>query len=114
LNNKEDGEEAVNSGWVLPPIFKWLQNISNLLQNELLRTFNCGMGMVLVVDAQNVQTVLNELRKFYDHNDDSNQIIKSSEASFFLPKVIGYLVLRLDEHSEEFLDSSRVIVNGTF
>jgi hypothetical protein len=106
-------EEAVNSGWVLPPIFKWLQNISNLSQNELLRTFNCGMGMVLVVDAQNVQIVLNELRKFYDHNDDSNASIKSSEARL-LPKVIGYLVLKLDEQNEELLDSSRVIVNGSF
>lgn len=40
------------SGWTLPPVFAWLQEIANLPQSELLRTFNNGIGMVLVVSSE--------------------------------------------------------------
>lgn len=49
------------SGWKLPPVFKWLRNIANLPQDEMLRTFNCGIGMVLVVKADNVNRVMEML-----------------------------------------------------
>lgn len=39
--------------WSLPPVFGWLQEIGNLSTRELARTFNCGIGMVVVVDAEN-------------------------------------------------------------
>jgi phosphoribosylamine--glycine ligase/phosphoribosylglycinamide formyltransferase/phosphoribosylformylglycinamidine cyclo-ligase/phosphoribosylamine--glycine ligase/phosphoribosylformylglycinamidine cyclo-ligase len=59
------GVEAVvdmdASGWKLPPVFSWLQSIANLPQDELLRTFNCGVGMVLVVAPSNVHAVLKAL-----------------------------------------------------
>ncbi|CAM9782111.1 unnamed protein product [Discosporangium mesarthrocarpum] len=35
--------------WVLPPVFSWLQAISRLPSEEMLATFNCGVGMLLVV-----------------------------------------------------------------
>jgi phosphoribosylformylglycinamidine cyclo-ligase len=35
----------------LPPVFKWLQQQSNLPPHELTKTFNCGVGMVVVVAA---------------------------------------------------------------
>ncbi len=37
------------SAWTLPPVFRWLAQSANLAEAELLRTFNCGIGMVLVV-----------------------------------------------------------------
>lgn len=46
-----------SSGWELPPVFKWLQTLAHLPQNELLRTFNCGVGMVLVVCPTHVDEV---------------------------------------------------------
>ena len=33
----------------LPPVFKWMKNASGLDDKEMLRTFNCGIGMVLIV-----------------------------------------------------------------
>ena len=33
------------------PVFKWLAGTGNVAQSEMLRTFNCGIGMVAVVDA---------------------------------------------------------------
>ncbi|KAL7686625.1 putative bifunctional purine biosynthesis protein PurH [Plasmopara halstedii] len=51
---------AVNidcSSWSLPPVFKWLQKVGNLSSTELSRTFNCGIGMVLLLPEANVAEV---------------------------------------------------------
>jgi phosphoribosylformylglycinamidine cyclo-ligase len=39
------------SSWQLPPVFRWLAQTSGMSEGELLKTFNCGIGMMLVVDA---------------------------------------------------------------
>jgi len=35
--------------WTPPPVFAWLARIGNVTAGEMLRVFNCGIGMVLVV-----------------------------------------------------------------
>lgn len=40
------------STWHLPPVFKWLVQEGGLEQDELLKTFNAGLGMVLVVSEE--------------------------------------------------------------
>jgi phosphoribosylglycinamide formyltransferase-1 len=50
----------INS-WPVPPIFDHMQEIGNVPQDEMLRTFNMGIGMILVVPAKKfkkVQTIL--------------------------------------------------------
>ncbi|MET1028368.1 MAG: phosphoribosylformylglycinamidine cyclo-ligase [Dongiaceae bacterium] len=37
------------SSWTLPPVFRWLAETAGIAARELSRTFNCGIGMVLVV-----------------------------------------------------------------
>jgi phosphoribosylformylglycinamidine cyclo-ligase len=39
------------SAWTLPPVFRWLATTAGMSEAELLKTFNCGVGMMLVVDA---------------------------------------------------------------
>ena len=59
-----DVEAHINvaeAGWELPPVFQWLQSLANLPQEELLRTFNCGIGMILVVSEQNVGAIMERL-----------------------------------------------------
>uniref|UniRef100_A0A182QP91 Trifunctional purine biosynthetic protein adenosine-3 n=1 Tax=Anopheles farauti TaxID=69004 RepID=A0A182QP91_9DIPT len=46
----------------IPPIFGWLSRAGNVTADEMLRTFNCGIGMVLVVASEHTQTVLERLR----------------------------------------------------
>jgi phosphoribosylformylglycinamidine cyclo-ligase len=41
--------EIETSRWQRPTIFKWLQERGGVAENELLRTFNCGIGMVIAV-----------------------------------------------------------------
>jgi phosphoribosylformylglycinamidine cyclo-ligase len=37
--------------WELPPVFRWLAEQGGMVEAELLRTFNCGIGMIAVVAA---------------------------------------------------------------
>ena len=39
------------STWDLPPVFRWLSHEAGLSAGEMLRTFNCGVGLIVVVDA---------------------------------------------------------------
>jgi phosphoribosylformylglycinamidine cyclo-ligase len=47
--------------FMLPPVFAWLQGEARLDQDEMLRTFNCGIGMIVVVAASDVERVLQHL-----------------------------------------------------
>lgn len=40
-----------SDAWDIPPIFAWLQQNGQVDQHEMYRTFNCGIGMVLALDA---------------------------------------------------------------
>ncbi len=46
----------------VPPVFGWLAAAGGISEAEMLRTFNCGIGMVLVVGAQEVAAVSESLR----------------------------------------------------
>ncbi len=45
------GAEIDLSAWVLPPVFRWLAQTAGMAEPELLKTFNCGIGMIAVVAA---------------------------------------------------------------
>ena len=45
----------------LPPIFEWLQRTGNVAPKEMLRTFNCGVGMVAVAPARAVEAIMAEV-----------------------------------------------------
>ena len=45
----------------LPPVFTWLQAESGLDQDEMLRTFNCGVGMIVIVSPSDVERALDYL-----------------------------------------------------
>jgi len=48
-----DGVAAHIDGgaWTLPPVFGWLQGLGGIAAEEMARTFNCGIGLVVVVSA---------------------------------------------------------------
>lgn len=48
--------------WTAPVIFSWLQQHGKVSDAEMARTFNCGIGMVVVVAAQDARQALTELR----------------------------------------------------
>lgn len=59
------GLQAVieSKSWTRPPLFQWLQQAGNISDDEMHRVFNCGIGMVVVVaaeDADRARTLLIE------------------------------------------------------
>jgi phosphoribosylformylglycinamidine cyclo-ligase len=44
------GAQIDLSAWELPPVFRWLAETADMAEGELLKTFNCGIGMIVVVD----------------------------------------------------------------
>ncbi len=50
------------SAWPLPRIFKWLQDQGGIERQELHRTFNCGVGMVLIVAREHAGRAARHLR----------------------------------------------------
>jgi phosphoribosylformylglycinamidine cyclo-ligase len=50
------------ASWPQPPLFAWLQREGNVADDEMLRVFNCGIGMVIVVAEQQAKEALDVLR----------------------------------------------------
>src|SRR5581483_5406462 len=48
-----DGTKALidRAAWPMPPVFGWLQAQGGVGDDEMLRVFNCGIGMVVIVSA---------------------------------------------------------------
>jgi len=51
------------NSWIKPEIFSYLQKLGNVSDEEMHRTFNCGIGMVLVVEAQDAIEIKNILEQ---------------------------------------------------
>lgn len=50
------------SSWPRPEVFRWLQQVGQIAEAEMLRTFNCGIGMVVIVSAQDAQAAQQQLQ----------------------------------------------------
>ncbi|RUO97267.1 phosphoribosylformylglycinamidine cyclo-ligase [Hyphomicrobium sp.] len=50
------------SSFSAPPVFEWLARTGNIPDAELLRTFNCGIGMIAVVSKDRADDVVSELK----------------------------------------------------
>jgi len=48
--------------WQLPPVFEWLQRGGNIADTEMMRTFNCGIGMIIVVGPGRAADALSVLK----------------------------------------------------
>ena len=48
-------------GWDIPPIFKWLAKEGNVEAIEMTRTFNCGIGMIVIVAKEDKKSVTETL-----------------------------------------------------
>jgi phosphoribosylaminoimidazole synthetase len=44
--------------WEMPPVFQWLQQVGGVADHEMRRTFNCGVGFVVITSPENAGPVL--------------------------------------------------------
>ncbi|MBR6014301.1 MAG: phosphoribosylformylglycinamidine cyclo-ligase [Selenomonadaceae bacterium] len=63
---KNFGVEINSDAWAVPEIFKLLQQWGNVDWHEMFRTFNCGIGMVLIFDENSVDDLDAYLNENYE------------------------------------------------
>jgi len=51
------------STWILPPVFQWLSATGGVNQDEMLKTFNCGIGMTIICSQMAKDEVFSILEK---------------------------------------------------
>lgn len=56
------GVQLDGSAWQMPVVFDWLREEGNIEMREMHRTFNCGIGMTVMVDANDADNTLEQLR----------------------------------------------------
>ena len=71
--------------WEWPSVFNWLQEKGNIDTYEMYRTFNCGVGMVIALPQEQVETALAILKQAGEHawlighiehaEDDAEQVV---------------------------------------
>jgi phosphoribosylformylglycinamidine cyclo-ligase len=66
-----------SSLWKLPPIFELIKELGHIEKDEMFRTFNCGIGMVLVVLKEQADGVLKKLKRFGGESMVIGEIRKS-------------------------------------
>ncbi|NQZ79561.1 MAG: phosphoribosylformylglycinamidine cyclo-ligase [Colwellia sp.] len=82
----ENAQAVINgNSWQWPEIFNWLQEKGNITEHEMYRTFNCGVGMIIVVPADQLAKsieLLNahgenawHLGEIADMNDGDDQVV---------------------------------------
>ncbi len=49
------------TSWTMPPLFTWLAREGQVAQDEMYRTFNCGIGMVIVMAAEHADAAMQHL-----------------------------------------------------
>ena len=65
------------NSWQRPAVFDWIQTNGNVEDTEMLRTFNCGIGMAVVIPADQVE----DIQGIFKQNSLQSWVIGSIEAS---------------------------------
>ncbi len=69
------------NSWEIPAVFKWLQEGGNIEESEMYRTFNCGVGMTVVVPESQAELALDILNSHGEEAWVIGQIEGSSDTS---------------------------------
>ena len=77
------------TSWVRPPIFNWLQQQGQIETQEMYRTFNCGIGMVVCVAAESATAAINSLQEMGETTWLIGTIKKHSSEKIVLLDITG-------------------------
>lgn len=67
--------------WQFPPVFKWLQENGNVSLADMLVTFNCGIGMIVIVSQEDEKAALAQLEKSGEQAFSIGQLVESPSKS---------------------------------
>jgi phosphoribosylformylglycinamidine cyclo-ligase len=66
------------SAWRMPAVFQWLQRTGGVTQEEMLRTFNCGIGLIAIVKPERREDVLKVLRNAGESPIEIGQLVSGA------------------------------------
>ncbi len=80
-----------------PPVFRWLAEVGNIAPNEMLRTFNCGVGMIVVVAPKDAAAVTDAFAKAGETVTTIGSVIRAQSGDKATERVVydGALDLKL-------------------
>jgi len=108
--------------WTIPPIFKWLAKHGNVEAKEMLRTFNCGVGFVLITSSKDVRDVLLSLEQagetawnigIVEKKSGSHEQVKVEGFISALEGFEDYDVINVDEVSHSKRLRVGVLISGS-
>ncbi len=78
----QDNTKAVinKKSWNILPIFKWIQKEGNISEEEMFKTFNMGIGLILVVDKNDAEKVLQILNSIGENSVQIGEIKKGKKS----------------------------------
>ncbi len=74
----------------VPPVFGWLKSAGGLAPREMLRTFNCGIGMVAVVDAKHADPIILSLAEQGETVMRLGEIVPRTKSSVVYSGRLGF------------------------
>jgi len=66
------------SSWSMPAVFNWVQSAGNVVNDEMFRTFNCGVGMVVVVEQNDRDACLQLLGDLGEQAWEIGEIVEKN------------------------------------
>jgi phosphoribosylformylglycinamidine cyclo-ligase len=63
----------------VPPVFRWLAEAGGIAEKEMLRTFNCGIGMIAVVESRSVAKVTAVLKRHGERVVQLGEIVTAKQ-----------------------------------
>ena len=76
------GIEINLSNWELPSIFRWLSDIGGIDKFEMLKTFNCGIGMTIICSPSSQGRIFSSLEKLGENPIIIGQVTSSSKVEY--------------------------------
>jgi phosphoribosylamine--glycine ligase / phosphoribosylformylglycinamidine cyclo-ligase len=81
------------SSWNLPGVFRWLAKTGNIAVDELTKTFNMGIGMVLITSSSDKDEVMSILQSFHEDVNEIGKIVSREDgmAGCIVEKTDGWV-----------------------
>ena len=72
------GAKIHSGSWPIPRVFRWISEAGDVQAQEMYRTFNMGIGMILVTPKERAMKVISHLSKHKEHAWVIGEIVKGS------------------------------------
>ncbi|MFH1678850.1 MAG: AIR synthase-related protein, partial [Candidatus Omnitrophota bacterium] len=67
------------NSWVVPGIFRLIQNKGNITVKEMYHTFNMGVGMVLIAEPKSAKSIISKVAEFKLNSWVIGEVVKGKK-----------------------------------